>query len=85
MNGFYTELGSKALTSPATDGNTYSIKDFDDAKVLVILPVTIAPMLQAPMRSPDRRQRNLRTGECDLQGLTQTAKEHMRKTPLRTW
>jgi peroxiredoxin len=35
---FTLELGSKApdFSLPATDGNTYSIKDFDDAKVLVI-------------------------------------------------
>ena len=35
---FTLELGQKApdFTLPATDGNTYSLADFDDAKVLVV-------------------------------------------------
>ncbi len=35
---FTLEIGEKApdFTLPATDGNTYSLRDFDDSKVLVI-------------------------------------------------
>jgi peroxiredoxin len=35
---FTLEIGEKApdFTLPATDGNTYSLSDFDDAKVLVV-------------------------------------------------
>jgi peroxiredoxin len=35
---FTLQLGAKAppFTLPATDGNTYSLSDFDDAKVLVV-------------------------------------------------
>ncbi len=35
---FTLELGQSALefTLPATDGNTYSLSDFDDAKALVL-------------------------------------------------
>ncbi len=44
---FTLSLGSEApdFSLRATDGNTYSLKDFADVKVLVIfLPVITAPM-----------------------------------------
>ena len=45
-NGIYPSLGSVApsFTLPATDGRSYSLKDFDSEYVVVFSPATIVPM-----------------------------------------
>jgi peroxiredoxin len=60
---FTLELGQKApdFELPATDGNTYSLSDFDDADTLVVFfTCNHCPYVKAPMKSHGKRPTNMR-------------------------
>ena len=82
---FTLQLGSTApaFSLPATDGRTYSLADFKEAKVLVCsLPVTTVRLLWVPMKSPDRRRTVLSPREFVSWELIQTARIHIPRIPL---